>query len=472
MGQSYKKGDILTLSVDALAFGGYGVARDNDFVWFVEKGIPGQKVEARITSVKKNYGKSYVTEVISKSPYQVEPKCAMFGICGGCQLQHLDYNKQTEEKGRQVKELIERIGKFNNVDIKECIPAKVVYGYRNKMEFSFSSRPWIRHGSEKEIPDFALGLHAPRRFDKIIDLENCPLISDTANTVFLSIKNEVINSGLAPYDAVTHKGFWRNLVIRQGFNTDELMINIVTTSQDLENNKNTVTQIFDKIALQQSKITTLIHSINDGVADIATGNIKKIYKGSGKITEKINNRIFEISPNSFFQTNTMQTEMLFDVIKKLAGLSGSQTVYDLYCGTGAIGICLADTANQVLGIEIVRDAVENGARNVELNNLDNVYFVLADMKEAMSDIYKVVDKYGMADVVILDPPRGGTHPKSVKGLLNLLPEKIVYVSCNPAILARDIEILCKDHYDLKVVQPVDMFPHTKHIEVVALFQKK
>jgi len=473
MKPTYKKGDILKLSIEELAFGGVGVARDNDFVWFVEQGIPGQTVEAKIKAVKKNYGKSYVVNVLSDSPYQVEPECSMFGICGGCQFQNLDYEKQIEEKTRQIRELIERIGKFKKADVKPCIPAKNIYGYRNKMEFSFSSRPWILQDEDSpKQENFALGLHAPRRFDKVIDLDGCPIMSETANKVFLSVKQEVLLSDIPPYDVITHSGFWRNLVIRQGMNTKELLINVITSSQDIEKYSDKVNGIADTILKKHPEITTFIHSINNNVADVALGKAKTVYTGNGKITEKINGKVFEISPNSFFQTNTFQTEILFKTIEELSGLTGKEIVYDLYCGTGAIGISIADKAKLVLGIEVVKDAVDNGARNVELNKLSNVHFVLADMKDAMAQIYKFVDHYGMADVVILDPPRAGTHPKSIKGLLNLLPQRIVYVSCNPAILARDIELLCAKHYNLSVVQPVDMFPHTKHVEVVALFERK
>ncbi|MCD6115957.1 23S rRNA (uracil(1939)-C(5))-methyltransferase RlmD [bacterium] len=473
MKQSYKKGETLKLFIEELAFGGQGVARDNDFVWFVEHGIPGQTVEAKIKSIKKNYGKSYVVNVLSDSPFQVEPECPMFGICGGCQFQNLDYDKQIEEKTRQIQELIERIGKFKEADVKSCIPAKKIYGYRNKMEFSFSARPWKLPDKEYSNQDsIALGLHAPRRFDRVIDLEGCPIMSETANKVFMSLKQEVLLSKFPAYDVITHAGFWRTLAIRQGMNTEQLMINLITSSEDIKNRENEVRKTAEAVLKMHPEITTFIHSINDNVADIALGKTKTIFSGNGKITEEINRKIFEISPNSFFQTNTFQAEILFKIIKELSGLTGNEIVYDLYCGTGAIGISIADNAKLVLGIEIVKDAVDNGAINVELNKLSNVHFVLADMRDAMGQIHKFVDHYGMADVVIMDPPRAGTHPKSIKGLLNLYPEKIVYVSCNPAILARDIEILCAKHYNLTTVQPVDMFPHTKHVEVVALFEKK
>jgi len=468
----YKKGATLTLSIEKLAFGGLGVARDNDFVWFVERGIPGQTVEAKITAVKRSYGKAYVTSVLSPSPFQVKPRCPVFGICGGCQLQHLQYTKQAEEKTRQIVELIERIGKFNTAGVRPCIPCENIYGYRNKMEFSFSPRPWLYEANQDKPENFALGLHVPRRYDKVLDLDDCPLMTESANSIFRSIKNKILITDIPCYDVVTHQGFWRNLVIRQGINTGQTMINLITSDQHVEQRSETIAAIAQNVLKNHPDITTFIHSVNSNVADVATGTIAQLFKGSGKIQEQIHDRLFEISPGAFFQTNTLQTEVLFNTIRDMAGLTGSETVYDLYCGTGAIGICLANQARKVLGIEIIKDAVENGRINLELNKLDNMHFVLADMKDVMTDIHSFVTQYGMPDLVILDPPRGGTHPKSVKGLLNLMPPKIVYVSCNPAILARDIEILCKEHYTIKAIQPVDMFPHTKHIEVVTLFEKK
>ena len=473
MKKQFKKGDFLELLVEGLAFGARGVARMENFVWFIERAIPGQKVIARIKRVKKNYGEAVLEKVLQPSPYQITPKCPYFGVCGGCQLQHLKYNIQVETKTTQIQEILERIGNFKNVKVQPTLPAENIYGYRNKMEFTFSDRRWITENESKEKPEnFALGLHVPGRFDKVLDIDKCFLQSDTSNKVFKTVKSLVLETGLTPYNIKNHTGFWRFLVIREGKNTGDLMLNIITTSQEGQKGKKALDWITHKLFWQHPEITTVIHSISDKKSQVAIGESKRLLLGMGKIVEKVGDKLFEISPNAFFQTNTFQTQRLFDTIIKLAEFQKNQNVWDLYCGTGAIGIYIADKVRHVLGIEIIESAIEDGKKNLELNNIDNVDFVLADMKEALSESNSLIEEYGNPDVVIIDPPRGGTHPKTIEDLVKLAPPKIIYVSCNPPILARDLQILCKDIYTLKAVQPIDMFPHTGHIETVALLEKE
>jgi 23S rRNA (uracil1939-C5)-methyltransferase len=254
-------------------------------------------------------------------------------------------------------------------------------------------------------------------------------------------------------------------------NTGDIMLNIITSGQEGYKGDETLDWMSHKLFWLHPEITTLIHSISDSHAQVAFGERDRLLLGTGKITETIGHLKFEISPNAFFQTNPRQAQHLFETISELADFKGTETVYDLYCGTGAIGISISHQVKRVLGIEVIESAVKDGRRNVELNQIENMEFVLADMKEAMKDVAVLTEQYGMPDVVVLDPPRGGTHPKTIKGLINLAPPKIVYVSCNPAILARDLQLLCIKTYTLKAVQPVDMFPHTGHIEVVALLEK-
>jgi len=472
MAKVFKKGDVIELHVDDLAFGARGIARLDDFVWFVERGIPGQKVSAKVRKMHRSYGEAYVEEVLEPSPHQVEPPCPYFGVCGGCQLQHLDYTKQVEIKRKQIKDILERVGGLKDVDVLPVVSAETLYGYRNKMEFTFSDRRWVVNGEEPgKRNDFALGFHVRGNFEKVLDIDGCLLQPEECNKIFRSVKELVLELGMRPYNIRSHRGFWRFLVIRSGFNTGEIMLNIVISSQEGERGDKAIDWIVHKLFWRHPEITTIIHSISDKKAQVAFGESERLMLGMGKITEKVGDKVYEISPSAFFQTNTSQTEKLFNAIVKLAEFKGDEIVYDLYSGTGAIGIFIADRVKMVLGIEVVESAVKDAKRNLELNNLKNVRFEMADIKEALKEPFILISRYGVPDVVILDPPRGGTHPKSIKGVLNLAPKKIVYVSCNPAILARDLEILARAPYRLKAVQPVDMFPHTGHIEVVTLLEK-
>ncbi len=467
-----EKQNTLELEIEDLAYGAKGVARKDNFVWFVRGGIPGQKVKVRIRKKKKNYGEAVIDEVIEPSPDQIEAPCPYFGTCGGCQLQHLDYDLQLYYKTKQIKEILQRVGEINNPPLLPTIGCQEIYHYRNKMEFSFSNKRWIVAEEENQKPeDFALGLHIPKRFDKVLDLDNCLLQSEKSNKILKTIKKLTQETGLPAYDTRKHTGIWRFLVLREGMNTGELMVNLFTSSQHEAKVTEAIENIGTQIQKEHPNITSLIHTITDKEAQIARGDYSHVIIGKNEITEKIGKNLFHISPEAFFQTNTMQTEVLFNTISDLADFKGTETVLDLYCGTGAIGITIAEKVKNVFGIEAIEPTVEDAIKNAKLNNLKNVHFYQADMKEAMGNITSLTDKFNMPDAVILDPPRGGTHPKSIKGLLKMTPPKIIYVSCNPAILARDLNILCENQYTLKTVQPVDMFPHTGHIEIVAVLIK-
>ncbi|MEJ2629420.1 MAG: 23S rRNA (uracil(1939)-C(5))-methyltransferase RlmD, partial [bacterium] len=341
------------------------------------------------------------------------------------------------------------------------------YHYRNKMEFSFSNKRWFMSENDNRKPkDFALGMHVPKRFDKVLDLDSCLLQSDTANKILNTVKKLTQKSGLPAYDTRKHIGIWRFLVIRQGMNSGELMINLFTSGQCQAHFQKVIDTMSSHIQKEHPEITSFIHTVTDKKAQVAQGDYSQVFYGKNEITEKIGNKKFSISPEAFFQTNSFQTGVLFDTITSLAGFKGNETVFDLYCGTGAIGITIADKVKKVLGLEVMESAVEDAVKNAELNNLSNIHFHQVDMKEILSKIGQWKGESPEPDVVILDPPRGGTHPSSVQGLLKMAPAKIMYVSCNPAILARDLNILGKE-YSLKTVQPVDMFPHTGHIEIVA-----
>ena len=472
MNEKNKKGDSLELLIEDLAFGAKGVARKDDFVWFINRGIPGQKVRATVRRIRSNYGEADIVKVIEPSPHQISPPCPFFGTCGGCQLQHLKYEMQVEYKTMQVKEILKRIGGLDQLEVLPTIPAEQTYGYRNKMEFTFSDRRWIMEGDHSDMPsNFALGLHVPGRFEKVIHIDTCLLQSEMSNRVFKTASDLTFETGLSAYNTKNHTGFWRFLVIREGKNTGDLMLNFITSGQEPKRGTKAIDWIVHKLFWRHPEITTIIHSITDRKAKVAFGESERLILGTGKITEQLGGKLFEISPDSFFQTNTSQAEVLFENIAKIANFKGDETVYDLYCGTGAIGISIADKVKQVICIEVIESAVQNGIQNMELNNISNLTFINADIKDVLKEKAELQNKYAPPDIIILDPPRGGTHPETVKHISALSPQKIVYISCNPSILARDLKVLCEKSYSLSVVQPIDMFPHTGHIEVVALLHR-
>jgi len=467
-----KKGDFIELIIDDLAFGARGVARKDDFVWFVDGGIPGQKVQAMVKRKKKHYGEARVHDIITPSPDQIEAPCPYFGVCGGCQLQHLKYQAQLEAKFNQVKDLVHRIGHVTECDIQPIKPAETQYGYRNKMEFTFSDRRWIIHGLDDAKPiDFALGLHVTGCFDKVVDIDRCLLQSETANQLLSDIKPLIHQTKQPPYHFRNHRGFWRFFVIREGMHTQELLMQIITSSQAQERGDPIFKWLMHKLFWKHLELTSAVHGISDKKAQVASSDEEIIILGDGKLREKIGTLSFEMSPNAFFQTNTYQARVLFDTILELAEFSGNEIVYDLYCGTGSIGIYIARHVKQVVGIEVIPSAVENGRRNAALNNLDNIEIIQGDMMNAVHQTAPLTQQYGRADTVILDPPRGGTHPDTIRDLLQWLPPTIIYVSCNPPMLAKDLAEL-QTAYTIHAIQPVDMFPQTKHIEVVCVLRLK
>jgi len=471
MTKKLKKPAFHEIVVEDLAYGGRGIARQDGLVWFIDGAIPGQKVRVRIRKKRKTYIESYVVELLEPSPRQIDAPCPYFGICGGCQLQNMPYHDQCNVKADQVRSMLSHIGGIKNIQIEPVIPADPIYGYRNKMEFTFSPRRWLVNSEEKNPSSFALGFHPKRRFDKILDLKACLLQSDRANQLFAELKDLVRQSGLPCYNIKTHEGVWRFLVVREGGNTGDMMVNLITSTQQADKCRSAVAWIMDKISTEHPDLTTLIHSTTDRLAEIAYGEHEQILLGDGKITDRLGSRTYSISPNAFFQTNSFQAEKLFSTILKQAKFSQSDVVYDLYCGTAAIGIYIADHVRQVIGIEAIESAVEDGRRNIQMNHLQNIELIQADMKDILRD-ESFYENYPRPDAVVFDPPRGGPHPKTIRGLLELAPEKIIYVSCNPSILARDLQILCESRYQPVHIQPVDMFPHTGHIEVIAVLQMK
>jgi len=478
-----KKGDLLELEISGYAFEGKGVAKiikevhslDNTepkkFVVFVDGSFPGDIVLARITKIRKSYAEAKVKTFIKKSPLRIDAKCKYFGICGGCKAQDLDYEQQIKFKQEQVKDLFERIGGFQNLEIQPLVRADKIFFYRNKMEYSFSDKRWLKEdeiSSMQEIPDraFALGLHIPGMFDKVLDIDGCWLQSDISNNILNFTRAFFKNQQILPYSSQKHTGFLRNLVIKQSFLNNDIMVNLVVS----EENERLFTLYKESLLNSLSQVTTLIFNINKKLSQVAYGDYEIISFGSGVIYDFIGKWKFRISANSFFQTNTAQAEKLFTTALEFAEFSGDEIVYDLYSGSGTIPIFISEKVTRIYGFENVESALADAAANVSLNNVLNFEPILADLNKSFLPIIDE-KKLPKPDVIIADPPRSGMNPKTVKDILELMPKKIVYISCNPATQARDVKLLCDGGYQLIKLRPVDMFPHTYHIENVALLTK-
>jgi len=463
-----RKGEEITLHIEDVAYGGLGVARVEGMVVFVEKGLPGQEVRARIVRKKSDYCTARIVDVLQPAPYEVPPRCEHFGVCGGCKWQHVDYSQQLRFKQAIVEDSLMRLGGFGDLSVESTLPSPDVFFYRNKMEFSFSDRRWLLSEEKEEKPkEFALGLHVPKRFDKIVDIDACYLQSAESNVILNLVKEFARESGQVPWSATAHTGFWRHLVVREGKHTGQRMVNLVTS----EINKPLMKALAEKLRSSGVPVTGVVNNINRSVGSTAFGEEEWTVWGSPTIEEKLGEYTFRISANSFFQTNTRQAERLYDTVMDFADFAGNEIVYDLYSGTGTISIYISDKVRQVLGIEVIESAVKDARLNKEKNRVENVEFVLGDVKDEMNRVAEILTVVGRPDVLIVDPPRAGLHPKSVKRIAEIAPDKIVYVSCNPTTLARDAAEW-KNRYQLKRVRPVDMFPHTYHIETVALLEKK
>ena len=436
--------------------GGKGIAKVEDFAIFVESALPGDLVKAQITRLKPNYGEAKTLEIISPSSFRVGPRCSHFGICGGCAWQNLDYPKQVEFKTKQVQETLEHIGGFSNPPVKPAIPSPEIFYYRNKMEFSFST-------DQDNLP--VLGLHKKDRFDLVFNLDKCYLQSETSNRMVQFIQEFVKENQISIYDLKTHRGLLRFLTIREGKNTGEVMVNIVTDQGNFPQGKILAQGLSENFP----QIKSVVRNINPHKAQIAVGEKEEVLAGKNFITEKIGNFIFEISANSFFQTNTQQAEKLYDLILEMADLKGKETVLDLYSGTGTISFYLAQKSQKVIGVESNPKTVADAKKNAGLNKISNCQFICEEAKTFLALALIRRETY---DLVVIDPPRAGLHPQVVENILKLSPPEIIYVSCNPATLSRDLKLLCESQYNLELVQPLDMFPHTFHIESVAKLSKR
>ncbi|XP_022992221.1 uncharacterized protein LOC111488608 [Cucurbita maxima] len=485
-----KRGQTLELVCESLAFKGKGLckAADTGFVVMCDRVLPGERFVGRVTRRKGNYAEATKLETLSPHWDLVDAPCEYASYCGGCKTQNLSYEAQVRSKEQQVHELLTHVGKFSMKELeshsvlKAIVPCEIQFHYRNKMEFSFGSKRWLPKEVfiEKQEGDEinALGLHAPGFFDKVLNIDKCLLQSGPANQVLASIQECWRDPllGLSPYDVHSHKGFLKHLMLRTGRDVKtglpELMVNFVTSSYKPE----LLMPLVEKIS-DIPEVVSVVNNINSSVGNTSVGEVEHVLYGKSTITENLRGLTFQISANSFFQTNTCQAEVLYRLIEECAGLKGdgSEIVLDLFCGTGTIGLTLAKRARHVYGYEVVAQAIKDACLNAKLNSICNATFVQGDLN-------KIDESFGnnfpKPDIIISDPNRPGMHMKLIKFLLKIKAPRIVYVSCNPATCARDLDYLChgveekgiKGCYTLKSVQPVDMFPHTPHIECVCLLE--
>ncbi len=462
-----RKGDELELKIESLAYGGRGIARVGELVVFVKKAIPGQTVRALVYRKKKAYAEARALEILQESPHAVEPPCKHFPTCGGCKVQQLTYDQQVEQKRQQVIDIFRRQAGLPDFELDEVIPAEKAFNYRNKMEFTVSNRRWLVAGAPDPVnPNFALGLHIPGRFDKILDIEQCHIQPEIGNDIINVVRDQALELGLKPYDLKTHNGFIRHLALRFTKCASAVMVNIVTSWENPE----ALTPLVATLVEKFPQIVSIVNNINTRRGDAAYGEKEILMHGEPTIIEQLDDLQFEISANSFFQTNSSQAEKLYTAVLDGADLTGTETVFDLFCGTGSISLFLAKKAREVHGFELVNSAVEDATRNALSNLITNARFYSANLDFFFQKAPQA-QELPSPDVVVIDPPRAGLHEKLAKALPKFGAGRIVYVSCNPTTQARDARFLLDSGYQLEKMTMVDMFPHTPHIETVAVFVK-
>lgn len=471
-----KKNVVLQkVPVQDYAAEGKAISRVEGKVIFIEGAVPGDVVDVQLSKNKKEWAEGKAIHFHEWSKDRVESFCSHFGVCGGCKWQMLPYEKQLQYKQHEVEQHLRRIGKIALPSIEPIIGCAGHTHYRNKLEFTFSNKRYLLPSEMSALSAVALakadalGFHVPRLFDKVIDITTCHLMPEPANAIKNTIRQYALQHHYAFYDIKAHSGWLRNLIIRIA-TTGEVMVNVCLGYDDEGQRKN----LFDHLLQQVPGITTLLYTINPKWNDTIYDLLPQVYSGKGYITEKLrtdNGRelFFKIGPKSFFQTNTLQAERLYQVTRRFAELTGKEVVYDLYCGTGSIGLFVSDGASKIIGVETVAEAVEDAKENAKLNNIQHAHFYSGDVIDICNDQFFA--GHGRPDVIITDPPRAGMHEKLVKKILETEAPVVVYVSCNPATQARDLNIL-DEKYAVTKVQPVDMFPHTHHIENVVQLKLK
>jgi len=454
--------------IESVAAEGKAIAHVDGAVLFVPFAVPGDLVKVRVTKKKKNYMEGLVMEITKPSEHRLEAFCKHFGTCGGCKWQPLPYQMQLDAKRQQVYDQLVRIGHLDVPEIAPTLASDNTTYYRNKLEFTFSSRKWLLDGENAE--DFSpeelcgLGFHVGRFFDKVLDIEHCYLQGGSSNEIRLFIKKYALEHNLPFFDIRNNEGYLRNMVIRTT-QEGKVMLILVFFYEDADVRK----ALLDAVAAEFPQISSLYYVINGKLNDSIADQKCILYKGEEAIYETMENLRFKIGPKSFYQTNTEQAYKLYSVARDFAALTGSEVVYDLYTGTGTIAQFVSSKASKVVGIEYVPEAIEDAKVNADGNGITNCSFFAGDMKDILTESF--VRKHGRPDVIILDPPRAGIHPDVAKVILSAAPQRMVYVSCNPASQARDLALLCVD-YDIVAVQPVDMFPQTHHVENVVKLVRK
>jgi len=467
---SRKKSNILLERVRITDIGAEGnaIARVDNMVVFVPMLIPGDVVDIRVVRKRKKYLEGRVVKFHEYSSDRINPRCIHFGTCGGCRWQHLPYQLQLKFKEKQVRDSLIRIGKADIPEMSQIRGSEEEYFYRNKLEYTFSNRRWLTDDEIKSgLPvekEPALGFHIPGLFDKVLDIKECHLQPEPSNSIRNSLRKYALENGLSFFDLKEQKGFLRNIVIRNSLD-GSVMVIMVFSHED----ESSRIGLLDFLLNEYPQIISLQYIINTKKNSSLGDQLPVHYKGQGYLTEEIDGLKFRIGPKSFYQTNTRQGVTLYRITRDLAGLTGNEIVYDLYTGTGTIANYLAGSAKQVIGIEYVEEAVEDARINSQINNIGNTQFFSGDIKDVLSENFFLVN--GRPDVIITDPPRAGMHEDVIKSILLAFPQRIVYVSCNPATQAKDIQLM-SDHYSVIKVQPVDMFPHTHHVENVVLLNRR
>lgn len=469
MARTNKKEIIIeNLTVQAVAAEGKSIAHTEEGqVVFIEYAVPGDVVDIRVTVKKKNYLEGRIIRLVKPSPDRLEPFCEHFGLCGGCRWQLLPYHMQLEAKQRQVFDQLSRIGHLQLPPIRPILASDKTEFYHNKLEFTASDKRWILPDEDPENltaeQKTGLGFHVGRFFDKVLDIRRCWLQPEPSNAIRLFIKEYALSNGIPFYNIRENRGIFRNMFVRT--TDDGQVMLIVCFAADFEGRE----AMLDAVAEAFPQISSLYYVINDKLNDSIADRECILYKGNDAIYETMENLRFKIGPKSFYQTNNGQALKLYRTVREFAALTGRETVYDLYTGTGTIAQFVSADAARVVGIEYIPEAIEDAKVNTAANGITNCSFYAGDMKDILTAGF--IAEHGRPDVIITDPPRAGMHPDVIRTILDAAPESIVYVSCNPASQARDLEQLCRD-YDITAVQPVDMFPHTTHVENCVLLKRK
>lgn len=465
-----KKLDLIleNVKIEAVAAEGKSLAHVDGTVVFVEFAVPGDIVNVKVTKKKKNYMEGFILEIVKPSEDRLQPFCEHFGICGGCRWQPLPYDMQLKAKQQQVWDQLVRIGHLEIPDISPILPSDKTKYYRNKLEFTFSNKRWIYNNEDPDsLTDeerLGLGFHVGKFFDKVLDIKHCSLQPEPSNEIRLFIREYAITHNLEFYNIRENTGFLRNIIIRNN-QVGDVMLTVCFAYDDQDK----IVPMLDAIAAEFPQIKSLHYVINEKLNDSISDLDCILYKGEDAIWETMGKLKFKIGPKSFYQTNSEQAYKLYSVAKEFAALTGNEVVYDLYTGTGTIAQFISDKASKVIGIEYVKEAIEDARINAEANGITNCTFFDGDMKDILTADF--IKEHGKPEVMIIDPPRAGMHPDVVKVIMEAAPERIVYVSCNPASQARDLAMM-SPMYEITAVQPVDMFPHTMHVENVCALKLK